>query len=222
MMAPQQMQQLLSPNQLQALIHQKQQALLLQQLDDLPSDSVTPRPLACEEESCAGAGRRRHRPLVSSLSSENDYELYKTVDVRPPFTYAALIRQNAVRHNLSLHKCFVRVENARGAVWTVDEEEYQRRKSQRISGSPLLMKNVPSALDFLPVLNANLQTVVAECVRRHSQIQMQESNAANSQQNFSPASLFLKDEVLSQNDPGSLLPDGRHHEDVEEHLFDLE
>jgi len=32
MMAPQQMQQLLSPNQLQALIHQKQQALLLQQV----------------------------------------------------------------------------------------------------------------------------------------------------------------------------------------------
>jgi len=28
----------------------------------------------------------------------------------------------------------VRVENARGAVWMVDEEEYQRRKSQRISG----------------------------------------------------------------------------------------
>lgn len=32
MMAPQQIQQLLSPNQLQALIHQKQQALLLQQV----------------------------------------------------------------------------------------------------------------------------------------------------------------------------------------------
>lgn len=32
MMAPQQMQHLLSPNQLQALIHQKQQALMLQQV----------------------------------------------------------------------------------------------------------------------------------------------------------------------------------------------
>ena len=27
--------------------------------------------------------------------------------------------QNAVRHNLSLHKCFQRVENVKGAVWTV-------------------------------------------------------------------------------------------------------
>eukprot|EP00118_Oscarella_pearsei_P005113 m.22932 g.22932 ORF g.22932 m.22932 type:complete len:514 (+) comp28424_c1_seq2:198-1739(+) len=39
--------------------------------------------------------------------------------------------KNAVRHNLSLHKCFVRVENFKGAVWTVNEVEYQRRKSHR-------------------------------------------------------------------------------------------
>uniref|UniRef100_A0A7N8XL13 Fork-head domain-containing protein n=1 Tax=Mastacembelus armatus TaxID=205130 RepID=A0A7N8XL13_9TELE len=42
--------------------------------------------------------------------------------------------KNAVRHNLSLHKCFVRVENVKGAVWTVDEVEYQRRRSQKITG----------------------------------------------------------------------------------------
>uniref|UniRef100_A0A8C8IU76 Fork-head domain-containing protein n=1 Tax=Oncorhynchus tshawytscha TaxID=74940 RepID=A0A8C8IU76_ONCTS len=39
--------------------------------------------------------------------------------------------KNAVRHNLSLHKCFVRVEGGKGAVWTVDEMEYQRRKGQK-------------------------------------------------------------------------------------------
>lgn len=39
--------------------------------------------------------------------------------------------QNAVRHNLSLHKCFVRVEGGKGAVWTVDETEYQRKKGQK-------------------------------------------------------------------------------------------
>ena len=42
--------------------------------------------------------------------------------------------QNAVRHNLSLHKCFVRVENVKGAVWTVDEIEFQKRRPQKISG----------------------------------------------------------------------------------------
>ncbi|XP_048149108.1 LOW QUALITY PROTEIN: forkhead box protein P3 [Corvus hawaiiensis] len=39
--------------------------------------------------------------------------------------------KNAVRHNLSLHKCFVRVEAARGAVWTVDEAEFRRKRGQR-------------------------------------------------------------------------------------------
>ncbi|KAJ6644422.1 Forkhead box protein P1, partial [Pseudolycoriella hygida] len=86
---------------------------------------------------------------------QRNREFYKNADVRPPFTYASLIRQsiiespdkqltlneiynwfqntfcyfrrnaatwkNAVRHNLSLHKCFMRVENVKGAVWTVDE-----------------------------------------------------------------------------------------------------
>ncbi len=40
--------------------------------------------------------------------------------------------QNAVRHNLSLHKCFVRLDGRMGAVWTVDEEEFQKRKGQKI------------------------------------------------------------------------------------------
>ncbi|XP_015916846.1 forkhead box protein P1 isoform X3 [Parasteatoda tepidariorum] len=93
-------------------------------------------------------------------------EFYKNADVRPPFTYASLIRQaiiesperqltlneiynwfqntfcyfrrnaatwkNAVRHNLSLHKCFMRVENIKGAVWTVDEIEFYKRRPQRL------------------------------------------------------------------------------------------
>jgi len=43
--------------------------------------------------------------------------------------------KNAVRHNLSLHKCFVRVEDVKGAVWTVDEGEYQKRRPQKLTGS---------------------------------------------------------------------------------------
>ncbi|CAL9683118.1 unnamed protein product [Knipowitschia caucasica] len=146
-----------------------------------------------------GAMRRRHADKYSmSLSSEiaPNYEFYKNADVRPPFTYATLIRQaimdsadmqltlneiyswftrtfayfrrnaatwkNAVRHNLSLHKCFVRVENVKGAVWTVDEMEYQKRRSQKITGSPSLVKNLPSSLGYGTALNASLQAALAE------------------------------------------------------------
>ncbi|XP_028810415.1 forkhead box protein P2 isoform X2 [Denticeps clupeoides] len=147
----------------------------------------------------AGAMRRRHSDKYSMpLSSEiaPNYEFYKNADVRPPFTYATLIRQaimdsndmqltlneiyswftrtfayfrrnaatwkNAVRHNLSLHKCFVRVENVKGAVWTVDEIEYQKRRSQKITGSPSLVKNLPSSLGYGTALNASLQAALAE------------------------------------------------------------
>uniref|UniRef100_A0A3B3DGW1 Forkhead box P2 n=1 Tax=Oryzias melastigma TaxID=30732 RepID=A0A3B3DGW1_ORYME len=155
-----------------------------------------------------GAMRRRHSDKYSmQLSSGGDtvfifpeiapnYEFYKNADVRPPFTYATLIRQaimdsadmqltlneiyswftrtfayfrrnaatwkNAVRHNLSLHKCFVRVENVKGAVWTVDEVEYQKRRSQKITGSPSLVKNLPSSLGYGNALNASLQAALAE------------------------------------------------------------
>uniref|UniRef100_A0A3P9MMK9 Fork-head domain-containing protein n=1 Tax=Oryzias latipes TaxID=8090 RepID=A0A3P9MMK9_ORYLA len=139
----------------------------------------------------AGAIRRPHHPLIFSLSSENEYELYGSADIRPPFTYATLIRQaimdssdmqltlneiynwftrtfayfrrnaatwkNAVRHNLSLHKCFVRVENTKGAVWTVDEAEYQKRRLQRITGSASLMKTVSSKSTFGKDLHPSLQ-----------------------------------------------------------------
>lgn len=94
------------------------------------------------------------------------FEYYKYTNIRPPFTYASMIRwailespekqltlneiyhwftrmfyyfrhntatwKNAVRHNLSLHKCFVRVEGRKGSVWTVDEEEFLKRKGQKL------------------------------------------------------------------------------------------
>ncbi|KAJ8409250.1 hypothetical protein AAFF_G00234480 [Aldrovandia affinis] len=123
-------------------------------------------------------------------------EFYMNAEVRPPFTYASLIRQailespekqltlneiynwftrmfayfrrnaatwkNAVRHNLSLHKCFVRVENVKGAVWTVDELEFQKRRPQKISGSPALVKNMQTSLGYGPTLSAAFQASMAE------------------------------------------------------------
>ncbi|KAK2917587.1 forkhead box protein P2-like [Channa argus] len=264
----------------------------LPSLSPLDSAQVSPQLLppvsissqGCEEDSpphssCAGAIRRRHHPLVYSLSSENEYELYKNTDIRPPFTYATLIRQaimeasdtqltlneiynwftrtfayfrrnaatwkNAVRHNLSLHKCFVRVENVKGAVWTVDEVEYQRRRSQKITGSPSLMKNVSPSLAFGTVLNNNLQTTLAEAslpgfkkesLCRSSRSEILENKATNSNSHCSQyvslqvkETLPLKDEAPIPNDqepltatikPAALQRDMTTND--EEHLFDLE
>uniref|UniRef100_A0A668AQB6 Forkhead box P4 n=1 Tax=Myripristis murdjan TaxID=586833 RepID=A0A668AQB6_9TELE len=132
-------------------------------------------------------------PIASELAQ--NCEFYKNADVRPPFTYASLIRhaileapdrqltlneiynwftrmfayfrrntatwKNAVRHNLSLHKCFVRVENVKGAVWTVDEVEYQKRRPPKMTGYPTLVKNMISGLGF-GSLNASYQAALAE------------------------------------------------------------
>lgn len=46
-----------------------------------------------------------------------------------------------MRHNLSLHKCFMRVENVKGAVWTVDEIEFYKRRPQRCAGSNNIVGN---------------------------------------------------------------------------------
>ncbi|MBN3324906.1 FOXP4 protein, partial [Atractosteus spatula] len=143
--------------------------------------------------SVGGPIRRRNSdkfctPIASELAQ--NHEFYKNADVRPPFTYASLIRhvrkpltlneiynwftrmfayfrrntatwKNAVRHNLSLHKCFVRVENVKGAVWTVDEVEYQKRRPPKMTGSPTLVKNMISGLGY-GSLNASYQAALAE------------------------------------------------------------
>ncbi|XP_040264564.1 forkhead box protein P1 isoform X3 [Bufo bufo] len=146
-----------------------------------------------------GPIRRRYSdkynvPISSDIAQNQEF--YKNAEVRPPFTYASLIRQailespekqltlneiynwftrmfayfrrnaatwkNAVRHNLSLHKCFVRVENVKGAVWTVDEIEFQKRRPQKISGSPSLIKNIQTSHAYCSPLNAALQASMAE------------------------------------------------------------
>ncbi|OWF45679.1 forkhead box protein P1-like isoform X2 [Mizuhopecten yessoensis] len=138
----------------------------------------------------AGPMRRRvsdkcNLPISAEIQRNRDF--YKSTDVRPPFTYASLIRQaiiesphkqltlneiyqwfqntfayfrrneatwkNAVRHNLSLHKCFMRVENVKGAVWTVDEIEFYKRRPQKLGGN---MSKSPSMQSEHSVFGENL------------------------------------------------------------------
>lgn len=144
-----------------------------------PSSSSLTLPTASAVPPHPGPIRRRVSdkgvlPIAADIARNREF--YQTHDVRPPYTYASLIRQaiheskdsqltlneiynwfqdtfayfrrnaatwkvpslashphslspvptrslfqNAVRHNLSLHKCFTRVENVKGAVWTVDD-----------------------------------------------------------------------------------------------------
>ncbi|XP_038866701.1 forkhead box protein P1-B-like isoform X3 [Salvelinus namaycush] len=147
----------------------------LSQSATAPSTPLTPPPTSSiitpNTLLTVSPGRRRYSDKYSKNMNQDivqNKEFYISTEVRPPFTYAALIRQaifespykqltlneiynwftqtfayfrrnaatwkNAVRHNLSLHKCFVRVENVKGAVWTVDEMEFQRRRPQKPAG----------------------------------------------------------------------------------------
>ncbi|XP_041983651.1 forkhead box protein P1-B isoform X3 [Aricia agestis] len=137
---------------------------------------------------------------------QRNREFYKSADVRPPFTYASLIRQaiiespdkqltlneiynwfqstfcyfrrnaatwkNAVRHNLSLHKCFMRVENVKGAVWTVDEVEFYKRRPQRAAHAPPPLAGFMGAQSppmmtsphgYSEALKRNLQGMMEDC-----------------------------------------------------------
>ncbi|XP_019627066.1 PREDICTED: forkhead box protein P1-like isoform X15 [Branchiostoma belcheri] len=163
-----------------------------------PTTPTTPVMTAPATPTAVGPIRRRasekyNLPLSEEI--QRNHEFYKNADVRPPFTYASLIRQaiiespekqltlneiynwftrtfayfrrnaatwkNAVRHNLSLHKCFVRVENVKGAVWTVDEIEFQKRRQQKMSGRGM-GGVVPDHNLYAANINANLQATLAE------------------------------------------------------------
>jgi len=140
-----------------------------------------------------GRGEKGGHDVESEMTDNREF--YLSQDVRPPFTYAALIRQainesrgrqltlneiynwfqanfaffrrnaatwkNAVRHNLSLHKCFSRVENVKGAVWTVDEVEYHRRRPQRSSDHSAQENSPPpNPLVYEDSFNRTLQSAL--------------------------------------------------------------
>lgn len=55
----------------------------------------------------------------------------------------------------------MRVENVKGAVWTVDELEFQKRRPQKTTGSSSLVKNIQSSLGQSSALSA-LQAVMVD------------------------------------------------------------
>ncbi|CAL8379449.1 unnamed protein product [Boreogadus saida] len=162
-----------------------------------------------------GPMRRRYSDKYSMPISPDivqNKEFYMNAEVRPPFTYASLIRQailespekqltlneiynwftrmfayfrrnaatwkNAVRHNLSLHKCFVRVENGAvrtnlslhrcfvrvedggGSWWTVDEEArpHVQRGRPRKPAYAAADRGLDQLLVQSPALVKNIQT----------------------------------------------------------------
>ncbi|KAM9813695.1 forkhead box protein P1-B [Neosynchiropus ocellatus] len=158
-----------------------------------------------------GPMRRRYSekynmPISPDISQNKEF--YMNADVRPPFTYASLIRQailespekqltlneiynwftrmfayfrrnaatwkSAIRTNLSLHKCFVRVEDEFGSFWTVDVAEFERGRrvqrgrprkdvaDERLVQSPALVKNIQTSLGYGPTLSAAFQASMAE------------------------------------------------------------
>ncbi|XP_034296467.1 forkhead box protein P1 isoform X7 [Pantherophis guttatus] len=182
-----------------------------------PITPVTQGPSVITTTSMHNVGpiRRRYSdkynvPISSDLAQNQEF--YKNAEVRPPFTYASLIRQailespekqltlneiynwftrmfayfrrnaatwkGAIRTNLSLHKCFIRVEDEFGSFWTVDDEEFKRgRHIQRgrprkfcpdenfgelVTQNPSLIKNMQTSHTYCSPLNAALQASIAE------------------------------------------------------------
>jgi len=154
--------------------------------------NYTPLPPGFDER--RGRGDRGNPNLDPEMDIQQNREFYMHNDVRPPYTYAALIRyaihespdqqltlheiynwftttfayfrrnaaswKNALRHNLSIHKCFKRVEDVKGSVWTVDDEEYYKKRpprgvgsngspsySQSLGQSPTLTPQTPSIIE---------------------------------------------------------------------------
>ncbi|PSN57857.1 Forkhead box protein P4, partial [Blattella germanica] len=183
---------------------------------------------------------------------QRNREFYKNADVRPPFTYASLIRQsiiespdkqltlneiynwfqntfcyfrrnaatwkNAVRHNLSLHKCFMRVENVKGAVWTVDEVEFYKRRPQRCTTGGVQSKSptlTHSPTLYGDALNASLQAALGDSNLGFLNNSMSTSTATSPEKVASPPTdhrsslegqmMHIKQETVPSQPPPSMV-----------------
>ncbi|KAI5726691.1 hypothetical protein M8J76_006898 [Diaphorina citri] len=149
-----------------------------------PNLSVSSKRRICDKSSLTLSGGLPYMLERAGLDVQQEIqrnrEFYKNADVRPPFTYASLIRQsiiespdkqltlneiynwfqntfcyfrrnaatwkNAIRTNLSLHKCFVRYEDDFGSFWMVDDAEFVKRRHLS-RGRPRKYDPIPSPQD---------------------------------------------------------------------------
>ncbi|TSM36152.1 Forkhead box protein P1-B [Bagarius yarrelli] len=224
-----------------------------------------------------GPIRRRYSDKYSMPISPDigqNKEFYMNTDVRPPFTYASLIRQailesperqltlneiynwftrmfayfrrnaatwkGAVRTNLSLHKCFVRVEDDFGSFWTVNNEEFKRgRHIQRgrprknvvdNSYNELLASMAENSIPLYTTASIGSPTLnsFANAIREEMNGAMDHSNGSDSSPGRSPLPamhhISVKEEPLDPEEhdgPLSLVtgnhsPDFDHHRDYED------
>uniref|UniRef100_A0A1I7URE3 Fork-head domain-containing protein n=1 Tax=Caenorhabditis tropicalis TaxID=1561998 RepID=A0A1I7URE3_9PELO len=195
--------------------------ILLQRAASSASTETSPNPDKSFVPRRSRISDKTVQPIATDIAKNRDF--YQKNDVRPPYTYASLIRQaimestdcqltlneiytwftdtfayfrrnaatwkNAVRHNLSLHKCFQRVEqNVKGAVWTVDDSEFYRRRPNRSSAT-----------------RSQPQTPIPEDI---SQQKLFDSSALNTffeMQNFDPATMSGESFGLNGNNLDSVL-----------------
>ncbi|KAL3311506.1 Forkhead box protein P2 [Cichlidogyrus casuarinus] len=87
--------------------------------------------------------------------------------------------KNAVRHNLSLHKCFKRVESLTGSAWIVDDPEFKRRKAKRWCPSRTkLGRSNPQVRDSID--RSDLSNLTSSCDQKENAHKTEDEDASSS------------------------------------------
>uniref|UniRef100_A0A3Q3G0E3 Forkhead box P1b n=1 Tax=Labrus bergylta TaxID=56723 RepID=A0A3Q3G0E3_9LABR len=240
--------------------------LSLPQTPTTPTEPLTPLSqthsvITANSIHSVGPIRRRYSekynmPISPDLNQNKEF--YMNADVRPPFTYASLIRQailespekqltlneiynwftrmfayfrrnaatwkGAIRTNLSLHKCFVRVEDEFGSFWTMDGHPRKNNADENIVKASMAENNIPlytTASIGSPTLNSLANAIRVEM---NGAMDHGNSNSSDSSLGRSPLPamhhISVKEEPLDPEDhegPLSLVTTANHSPDFDHH-----